>query len=312
MNIQKYAIMADTRYILDTSSVRGIKFRNLQSAVQTTHIAVSTVTILELLCHIDEVNNWNLFKTNILKCELLELLNDPFAEQAERVGARSIVNPTRFDDKLVLPQLYRALRESATLEDFYNHQVHYPSSEVAAVEGVASRTRDVLTEDENKYRNHVMRLCKLMLSEFGFERSKQFTPSEFVKFVNNAVFQLAADWENKLSLKEGVLLEPIFSTYYPYFGYGLMRGIEYLKRANGNIDILKIDPNDMEDSAICAHLSLTEKRILVTSDDGTYQAIRKSLEHLQLVSASLHQDIAIFTDVIYTKDFEQTVIRGQS
>ncbi len=306
-------------YILDTSSVRGLRADDVRLASSRFDVAVSPITVFEFLCHIDERGKKErglpndvlspLHKANLLKCRSLRLLDDPYAEQADDVGARAVVNPTRFEDRLVLPQLFPAIESSTSIEEFYSQQVRYPHGAVADIRDTAERARNLLKEEEKRYRHHVIKWCRLMLKEFGFERSQGFSPEEFVRFAAHAASGLARHYADGLgSLSQEELSGPVFSATYNNTGYGIVRALEYLRKANGDIDRLNVDGNDMEDSAICLHLDLTKHRILVTNDGGTRSALSSALENLRGASESLGTPVVAFTKVMNTEEFKEAVL----
>lgn len=316
-NGAEYGDVIHVTYVFDTSSIRAIRFADLSFAAQTTNLAISPITIFELLSHLDEeekVKNFksttfDYFKVNLRKCQIPRLLDDPWAEQANDVGAKNVVNPSRFEDSVVLPQLISKLESSQTLEDFYRRRVTFPNGDVGDIIGLPVRVRDLLNEEETKYRIHVTKLCQTMLDNFSFNDIQRFTPADFVRIVAHAVNGLARRYEETLNKTDQIdITGPVFSVYYPYFGYGAARAIEYLSNANGVISRLNIDPNDMEDSAICAHLRLTEKRILVTDDGGTRDALKDSLQNLHSVSETLNQPVVALTEVINTDEFKRRTI----
>jgi len=294
---------------------------DLRIAESKARIAVSPISVYELLCHLDEKDKRakaestntisELFKANLLKCKNLILLDDPFAEQAEAVGAGELVNPTRFEDKIVLPQLFPKLEESLTLEDFYSSTVQFPNGDIGRVRDAAARARFVLDEQEAQYKAHVTEWCKQILEEFGYEQSQQFEPIAFVRFATHSAAGLAEYYEDGLRTNEANVLDlhaPVFSKIYANIGYGIARAIEYLRRANGCMGQLHIDPNDLEDSAICLHLSLIEHRVLVTGDKGTLDALGAALDNLRLMSETTRDPLLPFTEVISTEEFKNRVL----
>lgn len=315
-------VPADELYILDTSSIRSIRFADLQASALSTHLAVSPISVFELLCHLDEQyrkeggaesSGWtSLHKVNLAKCSLLSLLDDPYAEQADAVGARGLVHPTRFEDRLVLRQLLTALESSNTLDDFYSCKVKYPTGETGLVCDAPVRARALLDEEEARYKAHMNRWCKLMIEEFGYERTQHFTPVEFVRVAVHAASGLAKYYEDGLrAAASGAELDlrgSVFSAIYVHVGYEIARAVEYLRRADGNIESLNIDPNDMEDSAICLHMNLIEQRVLVTGDRGTYEAVDQALRNLRAAGEVLHQPVVAHTRVISTDEFKRRLV----
>ena len=304
--------MVSPDFLLDTSAIRAIRFDDLRVVAKNAQLAVSPISILEFLCHIDEHSKKEtnsevlsrLHKANLLKCRLLELLDDPYAEQAEEVGAKKLVNPNRFEDRLVLPLLFPALEAATTLEEFYGQHVSYPTGEEGAIRDVANRARLELDKEEKRYIENVTNICQLMLKHFGFEYSQQLKPDDFIKLTFLEAYNLANYYEEGVHLERD-MLEPVFSSIYPNIGYGIVRAVEYLRRANGRIEALNIDPNDMEDSLLCLHLSLDKPRVLVTGDKGTLHALRHSLKNLALASKKHQQPSFILTEVIETSEFIQ-------
>ncbi|MCK9463511.1 MAG: hypothetical protein M0R80_28145 [Proteobacteria bacterium] len=309
-------------YVLDTNSIWSMRFEDLRSASSRAHLAVSPISIFELLCHLDEqnkkgrgaeVSGWSrVNKVNLAKCSLLSLLDDPYAAQADAVGARDLVHSTRFEDRQVLPQLFPALESSSTLDAFYSCEVKYPNGETGLVRNAAARARALLEAEEARYKAHVNKWCALMIAEFGYERTQQFTPVDFVRFAVHAASGLAEHYKDGLpTVTSGAELDlkgPVFSATYTHLGYGIARAIEYLRRAGGNIESLNIDPNDMEDSAICLHLSLVEHRVLVTGDGGTYKAVDQALRNLRAASEALHEPVVAYARVISTDEFKSRLV----
>ncbi|MBZ0264210.1 hypothetical protein K8I28_06040 [bacterium] len=303
-------------YILDTSSIRSMKFDDIRTISSCAELAVSPITVFEFLCHIDEfakkekhLSNGELSRlhsANFLKCRELKILDDPYAEQAQKVGAQAAVEPSRFEDRLVLPKLYEALESSSTLEEFFSKEVIFPSGETALLRDVAERTRIVLEDMENKYCDYIKSLCTEILEQFSFEGSQRMTSVNFVELIGSSSIKIAEEYALEIEQTElRELKGSVFSALFPNLGYCISRSIEYLRRANGDIERLNIDGNDMEDSAICLHLSLLENRILVTGDGGTLQALKTSIEKLNEASETLQQSVTANADVISTDSFKE-------
>jgi hypothetical protein len=65
--------------------------------------------------------------------------------------------------------------------------------------------------------------------------------------------------------------------------YVIARAKGYAIKARTTEPPLPIDPHDMEDAAICAHLSIVEKSVVVTSDRGTIAALIEAQERLRRI-----------------------------
>jgi hypothetical protein len=309
--------ITDVTYIFDTSSIRIISSVDLSLAVGRVRLAVSPITILELLCHLDESHRqsnmrstpFEFFKRNLLKIKIPELLNDPWAEQADAVGARNIVNPSRFEERLVLPELLSKLELSQTLEDFYRQRITFPNGDIGAISDVSVRVRNILNQEEIAYGKRITNLCRTMLEDYSFDEIQQLTPVDFIRIVTNSANSLARSYKESLNhLRQTDISGAVFSVYGPYFGYIAARAIHYLLGAHGSISALNIDLNDLEDSGICGHLHLTKNRILVTNDRGTQDALSKFLQDLHSASTMLNQPVVALTEVINANEFERRTI----
>src|SRR5689334_4109389 len=104
--------------ILDTSILNGVKQSELKEIAQRRQLAVSAVSLWEILCHLDEENkkrnrkqNFDRAKFNILKAKGMKILGLPSLFQLV-----STVNPDVFMEPEVVMQMFDALENSHTLE----------------------------------------------------------------------------------------------------------------------------------------------------------------------------------------------------
>jgi len=79
------------KYVFDTSSLISTGRKYLEVASDKADLCISTISIYELLCHIDEdesgEDTFSRRKGNLLKCQIPRILNDPFADHTILVGA---------------------------------------------------------------------------------------------------------------------------------------------------------------------------------------------------------------------------------
>jgi hypothetical protein len=304
-------------YIVDTSAVRSLSARVVARCAASSTLTISPLSVFELLCHLDEPSprqgtpseSFAYWKQNVMKCEYLTVRDDPFAEQAAAVGARAAVNPTRFEDKVVLPQIFPKLRQASSLEEFFDQTVRYPTGEEGSLRDVAANARRTLDEAEQGYIAFVNDIEQELLTRYGFDGALALQGGAYVRYVIATANNLARHYQDeKLSITGGA----VFSAIFLYVGYVLARTRLYMRQA-GKDQPLQVDPNDMEDSAILLHLDLTEPRVLVTNDGsgrrpGTIGAFKEALQNLTAASQEVGAEVVALPRVIRPDQLESTVL----
>jgi hypothetical protein len=299
----------DPDYVLDTSAFYSIGYSAMADIAARRRLLVSPISVYEILCHIDEParknesveKGFSVHRSRLAKCGLLEMLEDPFAEHAVFVGAKAAVNPTRFDDRYVLPQMFPVMNTAATLDDFYQGTVTYRDGSVAAIKGVAVRARATLDEAEADFKSRSQRLYERVLEVFGPQRSRSLSGVEFVRLAAEGVRTLSEHYEAQ-GVVDSALDGAVFSSIYPFGGYRLARTQEYIRRTQGKTAPV-FDVNDMEDAYICLHLNLVEPRILVTGDSGTREALSHALDMLTKASVDTDTPVEVRTGVVSIPEF---------
>ena len=304
--ISLYKMTNYLKLILDTSSLISIGGKHLEVASNKADICISPISIYELLCHIDEheagEDTFSRRKGNLLKCKILRVLDDPFAAHAVLVGARESVNPTRFEDKIVLPQLIENLNRSQNLEEFYLTEVQYPNGEYAPVKDVAEKCRNVWEEEKDIYEKNIEYFHKKLMDGIRIEDLEKMQPHEFVKLAMGCAHKLAQDYKED-GIEDSNLVSKVFASIYLYSGYRLAKTKYYMMKAYKNRTKFQIDRNDTEDCYICLHLDLVENCIFVTDDKGTQNALKESLSCLEEISRQKSIPIPINIRIISSDEF---------
>lgn len=273
--------MTDT-YIFDTSALRAAASADLTTASAKMKLVVSPITIYELLCHLDETKKngetaFALIKGNLMKCSLFEILHDPFAAFADSVGLNNKVNQTRFEEPHVLPQVLNCLKESSSLEVFYNKQIIFPNGDTGFIADIADRGRKAFEKENERYIAHVLLLYK-EINDAGLNYANM-KAREFIEICVNGIKAFSKSYTIDYELFEA----KIFAASYSYAAYKLARLLEYQKKVIDNKLNFCIDKNDTEDSFICLHLNLVDPIVLVTNDKRTSNALALSFCHLDEV-----------------------------
>ncbi|XXY13604.1 hypothetical protein WME88_35660 [Sorangium sp. So ce216] len=274
---------AHRRYVLDTSAVRSLAGKELSQASAIASLSMSPVSFWELVCHLDEAvkkdtpeRSYLRQRGQVLKCKTLQLLDDPYAFHASKIGAPQVVNTARFDDRYVIPQVLQHLEAVQDIDALYSCTVTYPSGDVARVHDIAANARRVLDAEEKNYEAHVRGLGALLEKEIGPATLRSLTNAEFAYLASISVPGLARDYQAKVA-SDPQLVGRVLASLYAALGYKLARAKAALLKSGASAT-MSIDPNDMEDGEICLHLDLTDELALVTGDDGTVAALTEAFK----------------------------------
>jgi hypothetical protein len=299
-------------YVMDTSAVRGLSDRQVEAAAKRWRLTVSPLSVYELLCHLDQSAKghdsaeaaFRFRKDQVLKCRHLEIRDDPFAEQAIAAGARASVNMTRFEDRVVVPQIFPLLETAASPEELRGMTVAYPNGRRGSLHEVATRASASLGKAEEEYASFVQLVRDQLVREYGFEKALVLDGLDYVKYISGSARRL----ENQYR-EDGVRIEggSVFSAIFLHVGYILARTRLYMSRV-GDGEPLRVDRNDMEDAAILLHLDLREPCALVTNDGsgkkpGTIHAFNEALSHLKTASELLGAEVVALPRVLALEEF---------
>lgn len=291
-------------YIFDTSALRSAKGDALRTASTKMKLALSPISIYELLCHLDDTKKngdaeYASIKGNLMKCSLFEILHDPFAAFAVSVGLNNNVNQTRFEEPHTLTQILNCLKESSTLEEFYKKKITFQNGDIGVISDIADRGRKVFEEENNRYIAHMLLLYK-NITDAGLNYSN-IKAGDFVEMCISAVkFFLPS-----FSVADDSFEAKIFAASFPYAAYKLARLLEYQRKAIENKTDFCIDKNDTEDSFICLHLNLADRIALVTNDKGTSNALVLSFRYIHEVLENRGEDFAFPAKVIDYEAFKK-------
>lgn len=259
-------------YILDTSAIRSIPRAKLTQAATKFPIAVSTLSVLELASHLNDSSsdsNFSLARGNLLKCQIAQMLDDPFYLLSQRI--QSTANPTRREDKAVLSQLITAAEQSQTLAELDAKILSYPDGATASCRDIGKSIEEMLKQEEDSFVSHIRSL--LVKLDPSLNGKHCLDAAEFLGQLTVAARSLSAtDYPN---LEARVFCETAL-----YFGYLIYRTYQYANRTRPGEKVRSVDPNDCEDAYISLHLGLFRGDVLVTNDKGTLEALESTVELL--------------------------------
>ena len=300
-------------YLLDTSAVRAVGRTQLEQAAESHDLLLSPWSLWELASHLDEAvgqsdasESFMRQRGQVLKCRLLTLLDEPFAEHADEVGARSVVNPTRFDDRHVANEFLTALGGAQRADDFFSSTIEYPDGTPARLTDVAANIRRELQVEETRYVAHIRQIGRLLEEHVGVDRLRGETADDdLVESVLAPCRNLAAGCAGE-GIDDPMLFGNVVASAFLHLAYKHQRAKMSLVAA-GTADAMSVDANDFEDGAITFHVNLFGNRTLVTGDEGTRGALVSSIDALKRSVKSKGLSLPIAARVIGTAEFTAEV-----
>lgn len=292
-----------TMYILDTSTLKGIGKDKLASIVKNYDIAISPITVYELLRHLDENGQNKSFaqqKGNVLKCLITRLLHDPYAHHAISVGAEAITNKTHFEEPRMIKQLLSKLKDASSLKNFYTSEIIFPEGSRRKCSQLAERIRIIFEDEKQKYLEYLSKLKDIILKDFPQCPITGLSNSQLAEVIKKVLRTMISDYKSENQISKKFLEMKVFSSMSLHFGYQATRTADYIKIAKQSGCSFNPNLNDFEDGLILIHLEVFRKDALVTNDNGTITAIKKCLEAIQEI---LHGELSIECRVLSGEQF---------
>lgn len=259
-------------YILDTSAIRSIKRQTLEDISSRHDVAISTISVLEIASHLhdsEKNESYLRIRGNFLKCALPRMINDPFWELSEKTGM--FANKTRKDDSDVLKRLLEIVKSHDDIGTLNDAEIINPEGMRAKCKDIGIHISGVLKDEEDQFLVQVNRYA---------EKLKLTGPkTEDIVFKPEDLLACIVGFSNKL-VDDPLAKAAVFCSSAPYVGYVLHRLYRYVNARPTGVSEFHIDRNDCEDAYICLHLDLMSEDVLVTEDQGTLEAIGKTMEFL--------------------------------
>ncbi len=261
----------EPNYILDTEAIRSIGGDKLRAAVaKHARLFVSPISVYEILCHLDE-GNFKMFRSILLKCKIPQMLPDPWAHHATYVGAELKTNPTHFDEAQICEGLLLVLEKANSLAEFYGQHLKLSDGSQPSLKDCAAHARQVLGAAENDYLKNVKNVMDELLKLDSKESIIHRTEIDHARDVFSALTELRKDYLGG-NVPPDRLAVAVTNSMFVHYGYRFSRVYECIRSQ------AKPNGNDTEDSLLCIYVNVLEPTILVTTDDGTVEAVRKSVQ----------------------------------
>jgi hypothetical protein len=265
----------DCTYVLDTSALKGLGRKEIEKAAQHARVCVSPLSILEMLCHLDEPwdppeddpqTTYLRRRGNLLKCRSLCLLPAPIADFTTRIGHPDKINETWHQAAELCASLLEKLAHHDNPSDFYASTIIDSDGSSRPVKDVVPQCSAVLEEAESDYVDHMEDWVTSL--DANCPGWSEFEADDFIEVVADECRAMC----DEFGLEESEDLVRCGASLYPYFGYMFSRA----QKCDASIDA-----NDTEDGLLCLHLGLDMPRTFVTSDPGSANALQNSIEQYQ-------------------------------
>ena len=249
----------NAQYLLDTSALIDMSKRELESLrTKGVELFGSPYSCWEMLCHLDEPDKFRLRKSNLLKFEYVNMLDNPQAAATNAILHR--VEPNITDRELALACL-GALQNSESLGAFYSSLIRDSKDHYRKIADVCDRARRTLDELESQYTSFVSKLVDHLATRSDIQDA-QLHPDFILNLVKGEVNKIVAANPDGSVVSGDVVVK-----FYVYYGYIFYRSLHYIASKG------EIDKNDFEDANICLHISTNTPLQLVTNDKGTLEAL---------------------------------------
>lgn len=281
-------------YILDTSAFRAISGSTLATASQNTRLFVSPFCFWELLTHLEDEGQFDRVKGNLMKFRHVSVLDDPWASvERGTVLPGDEVRERPEDDEIIYATL-AALRDSASVSQFYEKHICDGRKRIRQIGGCVDRVRDILKVEERQFQDYVTKIMAVVRDGLVSLATPNDRHRGSLQIVDAWWIQLG----NRIDRSESVR-ERLKKRTYVFSSYVLHLAADYLKRGS-----TKVDQNDFEDAKFCQHLALDAEMTAVTGDIPLHRCLADALIVLNaLPDTSYHTKLQISS----VSDFHQSI-----
>ncbi len=257
-------------YLLDTSAFRSLSVRLLQNPSLNGSFYTSPFCFWEIVTHIDEPEDFNYYKAQLMKFKYVKILDDPQADIESRLLVDDAKLKERVSDDNIIEGTLAALHASSSLAGFYSTYVEDSKGGVRQVADCAKRAREALDVDEQRH----VKFIEEIVSVLSTSTSNYIGDEDRHRAILSLVEGWVVDLSRRGAFEEG-LRQGLITDTYLYHSYVFHRALKRLQHSSINID-----GNDYEDGRICLHLRLNTRYGLITADKGMRAALNETIRLL--------------------------------
>lgn len=259
--------------LLDTSTFRSLSVKELeQYNSEEFKIMISPYTFWELLCHLEE--DWSQYRNQIIKCLKVKILDDPRAIIETELQYKVERLNNRLPDNKLIPEIIEHLRQSNSINDFYNNDFIDSKGKMRLIKECSIRVQEILDNKEEEYINYVGDIKKLIMEKKYDLNSDECCHNLITELVEGAVVCAKNNSKQKKDIRS-----QITDKYYLYFAYIFERTKQLLNDRRA-----LPERNDYEDCMICLHLSISQSLLFITMDKGFAKALNNALKLLRRIA----------------------------
>jgi predicted nucleic acid-binding protein len=282
MDVQA-ATLNKKRYLVDTSTMIALSRSEFESLkTKGVLLCASTYSCWELLSHLDERGRFQRQKAQLLKFELIDVLDDP---QLFIEDSLSLPRTHPVTDADLIHAALAALQHSDTLDQFYVAYIHDTQGSYREIVNVAERARQYLDTLEKNYAEVTTGLVNHLLSKPDIHDSTTY-PGLIISMLHS-------DLERLQKRDACITIQQVAKYFWVYWGYIFCRCLNCVRTH------ALIDPNDYEDANICKHFATDSAFVFVTADKPTINA----LDQLKVITATIDPAVITLSLVVKHADF---------
>lgn len=271
-------------YLLDTSAFRTVPAARLAAASQGMRLFVSPFCFWEILTHLEDEGQFDRVKGNLIKFWHVSVLDDPWVSVERDVVLPGDDVHERPDDCELVYATLAALRDSASVPEFYAKHIRDSRNQLREIAGCVARVGDVLKAEEQRFQEYVTKIMTVVHEGL----ISLATPADR----HRGTLQVVDAWWIQLGNRVGqsdLARERLARRMYVFSSYVLHLAVDYLKRGATNMD-----RNDFEDAKFCQHLALDGEMTAVTADTVMQRCLQDTLAVLNaLPDASYHTKLQV-------------------
>jgi len=300
----------DVTYVLDTQALRALPGDLLRRAHDAGYdIAVSPYSLHELLSHLGQVGKKGIpfdKRGQILKVKCCRILAEPHSAALAPLDSSFDLHD---EERRLLQSTLDLLEHSVQPDD----QKELETAVQEALLENSEQIRELHFQLESDFRIIVQRVAARLeqaLTLSGVEK----IPDELI-FAASRGPLLRPDWATPGRDLHGLAVDRdaegahFFDFNWYSTSYILLRTREYILKKGSAAPPLPIDLHDMEDAALCVHLILSQKTVLITADTGTLRVLTESQERLSRLTTLSEVTVWPGVRVIHTLKFADEIRR---
>lgn len=262
--------------LLDTSAFKALSSDELSAAkARGWHLTTSPWCFFELLCHLNEEDDFTQAKGNLMKFRGIEIIDKPL-DRAVAELAKS-VNPRIWSSDLAYATL-AAIDAATSPDDLANSLiVDEAGNNRGPLKDVAGKARSVLDGAEREFQTHITSMIEALQYGGGVARTAEMNHDVIMR-------RLAADGlplPDTPDLDYSIVNQELGLKHsYCFWAYLLLQAI--MLEGAGQVTC---SPNDFEDGQLCGYISLDAPMWILTGDQQLQKRIAET--HKLLIAVGL-------------------------